>query len=274
VHGRELTSELRAVLALFAALALVAGFLLFVLAAETDRFFSWTIQPPLTAAFLGAAYWAAFILIGWTARRRLWIEARATMPPVLVIAVLLLAATFLHLDKFDFDSIFGWFWTTVYVLVPPALVLLLVRQLRMPGEDPPPSRSLPWGARALLAVQAIVMVGVGAALFIAPESADAVWPWKLTPLTARAIGAFVLGFGVAAAHATAENDFDRFRGAALAYTALGALELLALAIHSDDLSGESLDTWLYVAFLASVLGLGAYASARSRSASSPRSTSS
>jgi len=37
-----------------AVLAFTAGILLFGLATETDRFFSWTIEPPLTAAFLGA----------------------------------------------------------------------------------------------------------------------------------------------------------------------------------------------------------------------------
>ena len=68
--ARPLTPELRALLAGFAGLALIAGFLLFPLAEETDRFFSWTIQPPLTAAFLGAAYWAAFVLIGWSAHPR------------------------------------------------------------------------------------------------------------------------------------------------------------------------------------------------------------
>ena len=72
--ARPLTPQLRALLAGFAGLALIAGFLLFPLAEETDRFFSWTIQPPLTAAFLGAAYWAAFVLIGWSARRSTWEE--------------------------------------------------------------------------------------------------------------------------------------------------------------------------------------------------------
>jgi len=101
------------VLWLFAALALIAGVLLFVLSEDTDRFFSWTIKPPLTAAFLGASYWAACILITWAARQHLWVRARATMPPVLVIAVLLLIATLIHLDRFHMDSIFGWFWLIV-----------------------------------------------------------------------------------------------------------------------------------------------------------------
>ena len=71
----------------------VAGILLFVLATETDRFFSWTIEPPLTAAFLGAAYWAACVLLAWAARESTWERARAVLPPVFIIAVLLLVAT-------------------------------------------------------------------------------------------------------------------------------------------------------------------------------------
>src|SRR5687768_10358973 len=94
--GTPLTRELRALLWLFAGLAAAAGFLLFPLAEETDRFFSWPIQPPLTAAFMGAAYWAAFVLIGWTARAAAWEVARPTLVPVTTIAVLLLAATLIH----------------------------------------------------------------------------------------------------------------------------------------------------------------------------------
>ena len=117
-HRPALTRELRLLLSLFAGLALVAGFLLFPLAEETDRFFSWTIQPPLTAAFMGAAYWAAFVLIGSAARAATWEQARPALVPVPAIAVLLLVATLIHLDKFDLDSLFGWFWLIVYCSVP------------------------------------------------------------------------------------------------------------------------------------------------------------
>jgi hypothetical protein len=92
-----------------AGLALVAGLQLFVGATETDRLFSWTIEPPLTAAFMGAAYWAALVLLAWAAAQREWANARTAIPPVLAIAVLLLVATLIHLDKFDLGSLFGWF---------------------------------------------------------------------------------------------------------------------------------------------------------------------
>ena len=251
-----LTRELRAVLWLFAGLALVAGFLLFPLAEETDRYFSWTIAPPLTAAFMGAAYWAAFVLIGWTARVGTWEAARPTLVPVTVIAVLLLVATLAHLDKFDLDSIFGWFWLVVYCSVPPALVVLVWQQLRRrSGEAAPAGRAIPPALRALLTVQALVMGVVGVVMFVAPSTAEDLWPWTLTPLTARAGSAFLIGFAAAAAYAVADNRAERFAGAAYSYAALGALELLAAAIFSADFDGGT-RTVLYVVFVASVLAAG------------------
>jgi hypothetical protein len=250
-----------------ALLALIAGVLLFVLASETDRFFSWTIEPPATAAFLGAAYWAACVLLAWAAAQRSWERARSTIPPVFAIAVLLLVATLIRLDKFDLDSVFGWFWLVVYIAVPPLLVVLVVRQHRAAGPVPPGAGGLALGARALLVAQATVMLALGGALFVAPTSADALWPWALTPLTAEAIGAFLVGFGIAAAGALWEDDLDRLQGPALAYATLGVLELAALAIHSDDLTSSGLGTALYAALWASVIAAGAYGLIARRAAS-------
>jgi hypothetical protein len=254
-----MTRELRAVLVLFTGLALVAGFLLFPLAKETDQYFSWTIQPPLTAAFMGAAYWAAFVLIGWTARAATWELARPTLVPVTTIAVLLLVATLLHLDKFDFDSIFGWFWLTVYCIVPPALATLVWAQIRRPSGGAPVGRPIPAPLRVALALQAIVMGGIGAVMFVEPSTAEDVWPWMLTPLTARAVSAFLIGFAAAAMYAALDNRLERFAGAAYAYTALGALELLAAAIFAEDFDG-GVRTALYIAFVVTVLAVGAIGS--------------
>jgi hypothetical protein len=262
--GRPLTAELQAVLWLFAALALTAGVMLFVLSKEADDFFSWPVAPPLTAAFLGASYWAACVLLAWTARRRSWLRARATLPPVLTIAVLLLVATLIHLDRFDTDGVFGMFWLIAYIVVPPALVLALWRQLRVPGSDESLRVPLSRTVRALVALQALVMLGIGIALFVAPADAADIWPWPLTPLNARVVGAFLIGFGVSAAHAAWEADLYRFEGTALAYAVLGLLELAALARHSADLTGGSLDTWLYACFLVSVVLAGSIATVQAR----------
>jgi hypothetical protein len=247
--------ELRLLFAGFAALAFGAFVLLFVLSEETEDWFSWTIQPPLTAAFLGASYLAALVLFAWTARFGDWRSAQAALVPVSVIAVLLLVATIIHEDRFH-DDLFGWFWKAAYLIAPIAIAAAVAAQLRRPSPDRRVRVPLPTALRAALVVQGIVMLAVGTNLFLTPESAGSLWPWDLTALTGRAIGAFVLGFGASAVHAVVANDLESFEGAALAYCVLGLLQLVALAIHAGDTTGSDGDTWLYVIFLVSVAGAG------------------
>jgi hypothetical protein len=113
------------------------------------------------------------------------------------------------------------------------------------------------------------MLAAGALLLIAPGTAEDVWPWALSPLTSRAIGSFVLGIGLAALIAARDDDPVSFRGAALAYTVLGLLELLALLIHTADPGDDEPATAVYVAFWSLVTLTGGYglsaAAASSRS---------
>ena len=246
-----------------AVLAAIAGAELFAGATDTDRYFSWTIDPPLTAAFMGAAYWAAMVLLAWAARQRSWARARTALPAVFTIAVLLLVATLVHRDRFHHD-LFGRFWEAVYVIVVPLLVYLVWSQLRQAGSVPRGDRPLPDWLRAVLCFQALVMLALGAALFVAPVGAASLWPWDLTPLTGRAIGAFLVGFGAAAGFAVADNDLGRLHGAALAYGILGALELAAAALHGGDFTSPAAGVAAYVVFCGSVLAVGIYGAVRNR----------
>ena len=81
------------------------------------------------------------------------------------------------------------------------------------------------------------MGGLGAVMYVEPSTAGDLWPWALTPLTARAVSAFLIGFAAAAAYAAWDNRLEPFAGAAYAYAALGALELLAAAVFSGDFDG-------------------------------------
>lgn len=242
--------------AVAAALAGVAGFLLFPLASETEDYFSWTIQPPLSAAFMGAAYWAALVLLAWAARQREWALARTAMPAVATIAALLLATTLIHLDKFDLSSLFGVFWLVVYCLVTPLLAWALSRQLRAADHVPRARDPLPRPVRAILAIVALSFAGFGVVLFAAPGDAASAWPWPLTPLTARAISSFLIGFAVAGGFALWEDDGRRLIGAAYAFATLAGLELLALAIYGEDLTASTAGTAAYVAFWFGSLALG------------------
>ena len=261
---RPLAPRLKLILLAFAALALIAGALLFVGATRTDDYFSWTIEPPLTAAALAGFYWAAFVLIGAAALSKTWAEARPAVLPVALIAVLLLAITLVHLDRFDLDSLFGVFWLTAYAVVPPLLAWGLIDQARRPGEDARGQRRLPGALRWALLIEGGAMLATGAVMLVSPATAADLWPWALSPLTSRAIGSFLAGIGVAALIAVRDDDPLRLRGAALAYLALGLLELLAVGLHESDLGDDGRATAVYLGFWVAVTVTGAYGSSVAR----------
>jgi membrane protein CcdC involved in cytochrome C biogenesis len=264
---RPVTPRLRVILEVFAGLALIAGALLVFGATRTDAWWSWTIAPPLTAATLGAFYWAAFLLIMSAARSKTWVRARPAVYPVAVIALLLLLITLIHIDRFDLNSLFGVFWVAAYALVPVLLAWALADQLSSEGEDRRGDRRLPKLLRGILIVESAVMLAAGLLLLIAPGTAADIWPWALSPLTSRAIGSFLLGIGLASLIAVREDDPLSFRGAALAYTALGLLELLALNLHIPDLGDRPLATTLYAAFWVAVVLTGSYGLRAARASS-------
>jgi hypothetical protein len=250
-------------------LVFIVGIQLFILSEQTATFFAWSIEPPLSAAFLGAAYWASFALEFLAARRRIWANARIAVPAVLIFTGLTLVVTLLHLDRFHLSSPnmitrgAAWAWLIVYLIVPPLMTVLLVVQLRAPGRDPPRTSPLPSWVCLVLTMHALILIPLGMALLVAPELAITIWPWKLTLLTGRAIGAWSLALGVAAAQGTWENDWARVQAATLSYTVFGVFELIALARYAGSIAWDSYTAWIYVLFLVSVLVVGVYGWRRS-----------
>lgn len=273
-HGfRVVLPGTRRLLYLFCALTALAFVALFVLAAYTDRYFAWTISPPATAAFLGAAYAAGFVLVVLSLRERTWSRVRVPFVTVLVFTVVTLVATLLHLEAFHFDASgvvarpAAWFWLAVYVVVPLGMLVMLVAQERLPQPDLPGHLPLPRGLAAVLAVQGAVFLVVGAVLFAAPDTQTALWPWPLTPLTARTVAAWLLAFGVGTVLALVDRDLARLELAAVAYAVFGALEVVVLLMYADVVRWGSPATWGYLVLAASTVLSGGYALRRTRAAS-------
>src|SRR5919108_676133 len=64
-------------LAVLTVALVVVGFPVMVAPARTAKYFAWTIDPPLTAAFLGTCYWTAALFVLLSRRRRVWASVRA-----------------------------------------------------------------------------------------------------------------------------------------------------------------------------------------------------
>jgi hypothetical protein len=249
---------MRAVLVAFGVLTLLAVAALFVRPETTDRFFAWTVTPPLTAAFYGAAYLAGFTLVVLSLRADAWAHARAAVVTIFIFTVLSLVATLAHGDRFHFRSSApmargaAWFWLAVYVVVPVVLVVLLVLQARTPGTHPERAGRPPRLLAAVLAVEGTVLFAVGVVLFARPGLLAA-WPWPLTPLTSRVVGAWLVSFGIAAWLAVYEGDLARLRAPAIAYLVFGLAEIVALLRYASTISWQKAGSWVYLAFLVLVV---------------------
>jgi succinate dehydrogenase hydrophobic anchor subunit len=219
-------------------LLFIAGVQLFVLAGQTERYFAWTFAAPFSAAFMGAGYWAAMFHAYSGARASSWATVRTSLPAALAATTLLTVTTFVHLDKFHFDSplfitrFVTWVWIIVYVTVPFILFAAWIIQARLPGANVKgrnPLRAWMRGGYVLLAVFAL-LCGLG--LFIAPTPMSAIWPWQITPLAGRAISSWLTAFGMACAALVFENDIKHGAGTSSSLFAFCILELIVLARYS------------------------------------------
>jgi hypothetical protein len=263
---KRVTAWMRAVFIGSALLVGLAGFQLFALPGDTDTSFAWTIQPPLTAAALGGLYLSVVLLTALSARQSEWASARIFVPGTFLFATLILLATLIHVDRFHwhgpttYAQFQAYLWMTIYVLYPPLLLAAWVHQRGRPGGDRPRRAPLPAWFRSVLGAQAAVFLAVGVALLVDPSwVSEELWPWQLTPLTGRAIAAWLVALGVVAAHAVRENDWERIPVAPVTYAAVGALQLVVVARYGDQLDWGRAEAWAYTAFFALVAAVGVVA---------------
>ena len=108
--ARPLISGMRAMFVVSCVTVSLAGFQLFVLSEYTDRFFAWTIDVPLTAAFLGASYWGSFAL-ELVASQNDFGRVYAGMAGLAVLGALqLLALARYSAATVDWSSAGGWIY--------------------------------------------------------------------------------------------------------------------------------------------------------------------
>ncbi len=268
---KPLSLSMRRILQAASLLVFLAGFQLFFFTEHTDLYFAWTIQPPLTAAFLGAGYYASFLLEFLASREKEWCRGRIAVPAVFIFTTLTLVATILHADRFHFNSpetlarFAAWFWLAIYALVPPAMLVIWLRQWRVQGRDSARTNPLKSSVRAVLGIQSIVLLAMGIGLFGLMAPIVSIWPWKPTPLTSQAVGAWLIGTGVFALHSVWENDFSRVKAGLISYAALGFLQLVALARYPMGVNWAIASTWIYPLLTMSVLVVGLYSLGSSNS---------
>ena len=236
-------------------LLFIAGLQLFILSAQTETYFAWTFSAPISAAFMGAGYWAAMFHAYTGARAKAWAYVRTSLPAALTATGLLTITTFLHLDKFHlasplfFTRFATWVWIVVYVVVPPILAIAWIVQSRLPGAHVGGQNPLPAWMRGGFALLAAFALFSGIGLFLAPGTMSALWPWPVTPLAARAVSSWLSAFGVACARLTLENDIRHGAGTCSSLFAFCVLELIVPGRYAGAMDWAKPMSSAYVLFL-------------------------
>ncbi|GAA3407017.1 hypothetical protein GCM10011577_02770 [Pseudarthrobacter polychromogenes] len=257
-------------------LVFLAGLVLFVFPLRTAEWFAWTVNPPMTAVFLGAAYWSAAGLEVTGARSASWESAKLAVWPVFVFTTLTLGVTLLHLDRFHLSpengalaQIATWAWLAIYAMVPVAMLVISWMQLRSRRPAPTSVTAgrpvLPPALRLLMAGIAGVLLCYGLALLAVPAYAASWWPWTLSELTARAVGAWLVGLGWSAAQGQSSADLRTVRPVALTSVAFVILQALALLRYGGALTWPSAPAIGFVTVLLAIGTAGGWALALSRS---------
>jgi hypothetical protein len=232
-------------------LLFIAGVQLYLLSERTDTYFAWTIALPLTAAFLGAGYWSAMVYAYMNWWQSTAVAARITALTAIAATGILAIATFLHLDKFHLSSpalltrFVTWVWIIVYVITP-FIFLWLWLAFGRSTDDTMGAHPFPKWMRSGYLFQAALMLPAGVLLFLAPGSIIPFWPWELTPLTARAISAWMIAYGLACVTVNRENNTFNTAGTRISLFAFCVLQLIALARYFSSFELGKPLAWVYL----------------------------
>jgi hypothetical protein len=230
-----------------------AAFTLLILAARTEDFFAWTIAVPASAAFIGLFYLAAAVMAVILLRQPAWAPVRPALLPVVAFVWLVLPITLLHLETFHLTTggfparAWAWIWVVVYVVIPPAYVFGFRWQARAPGGNPPRTAPLPGSARVMLVALGMALAAMGLALLVAPTAVAPLWPWNLTALTGRMIGATLIGVALLAVSVARTNDRVTGRIAAVGLLVCAVTALVVAVSHGREVvQWSEPSAWVYL----------------------------
>lgn len=198
LKDKEIYSVTRLVAAVVVPFLWLAFLILYFYPDMTDERFAWAIQPHMTSLYLGAGYLGGSWLFINTIFGKRWHRVQAGYLPVTAFTWFIMLSTFLHWDRFLHGNLGFKLWLILYVITPFLVPAIWYNNHKADSGQPEEkdvkiSSTVLWILK-LIAVGSLLFVVVG---FINPNFVVDVWPWMLTPLTARLMCGWIglLGIG-------------------------------------------------------------------------------
>lgn len=233
---------------------LVAAFvILYFFPDRTRQLWAWTMEPEMTAMFMGAGYIAGAWLFFRIATSTRGHKANVALLAVTVFTLLLEVATILSWDRFNHDHVSFWAWLLLYSVTPVLLPVLWFNNRRTdPGVPGPEEVIVPPVIRVLMTIGGLVTLVFALVMFIRPALIVDEWPWPVTPLVARSLSAFIAFPAVAWSLFALDPRWSSFE-IPMETSIIGEALILIASVRAWDNFGSTDEAWGYVAILAVAL---------------------
>ena len=253
-HDDRILPETRWLAAIIIPFLVAAFIILYFWPNDTDKLFAWTIKPAMTPMMLAAAYLGGIYFFSRVIPAKQWHLVKLGFLPVTAFASLLGIATILHWDRFNHSHISFYVWAILYFTTPFLVFAVWLRNRKTDSGIPEPNELIIHPMiRLLVGIIGLITLAVSLLLFLQPLFMISIWPWLLTPLTARVVGAMfalpgIVGLGIATE--------KRWSAARIILEAQGlsiAMILIAAAFSWSDFDQSNPLTWLFVGGLGFML---------------------
>lgn len=223
----------------------VAFVVLYPWPSDTDRWFAWRILPTITPMVLGSAYLGGAYFFVRAIGATGWHTVKAGFVPVGVFASLMGITTILHWGKFNHGHVAFWLWVLLYFTTPFLVfyVWLRNRPYDLPVADD--DLLLPQVIARIIGAVGVLAVVTGLFLFLWPAKAITFWPWLITPLTARVLGA-IYCLGIAGTGTFFDRRWSSARLSFQVAVAMLVLILVAGLRARAEFDPGNVLTWMFL----------------------------
>jgi hypothetical protein len=178
----------------------------------TGERFAWAIKPNITSMYIGAGYLGGSWLFLNAIFGKRWHRIQGGFAPVTTFTWFMLIDTFLHWDRFSHGKLGFTLWLILYIVTPFLVPVIWFNNKKTDSGQPEESDLLispimRWLLR-FIGVFALVFVAAG---FLLPQLFIRVWPWTLTPLTARIMAGWIALLSVGSLTMSADLRWSSWR---------------------------------------------------------------
>jgi NADH:ubiquinone oxidoreductase subunit K len=232
---------------------LYASTVLVLFPGHTNDLWAWRIRAHMSSFALAVPYTAGIYFFGRLLLDGRWHRFAAGFLPVGTFVTAEGIATIVHWDLFTRDRPPFWLWTFLYLTTPFIVPALWWRNRTTdPGTPEDDDVELPRVARVGFLVAGVCQMTIAGFLLVFANTAVDIWPWPLTPLTARSTAGW-FAFGLVGLMLARERRWSAARVVIEAMMIGFAIALIGVVRAWDEFDRGRVATWVFLPTVAAAL---------------------